>query len=671
MHQGTPGRTEDGPDPSIFRSGRGLPKVARGEVQLRLQPFLPILERLAGGTSGAAGTFRAEDFLAALPDPGAAEGLQRVARVQDLIDHGEYFKAADQVDALSLGERPPELLRLKALALARAGSADEAQSLLEGLLGCAPAGLEAHGLLARVAKDRWEKSEEGAASPLLLECIQRYEAAYALDPNHWPAINVATLSQVAGRTEAAERWGRLAQEAAAGILRQDPRDLWAHATLGEFHLLRQEDREAATHYAEAFPQTRAALLGSRASARRNARWLLKAQGRSLGTLDTLLPPPRVVVSSGHMQDTPDREPPRFPPHLMDPVRAALGAWLDATPVDYGFASGANGSDLLLLDLFAQRGIPFTVILPTDSNFFTPVSVGEAWLPLFDRVLAQAEKVHVISQGGDPLDPALLSFSLRVMLGLALWKAQNLEGCLESWAVWDPASKGGPGGTAEFLGRSRDLNIPSRYLDLRPLRRGSVSDPQPVDPSAITPLPDWLASEQRIHFFLFADLAGFSKLTEREVQAFVHHGLGLVGRLRTRHERAITVANTWGDGLFIVFKTLEAAVSFSQDLLKEWASDAWPRALLPEHAQWRISLHAGGLHHAEDPVARRPSAFGKPLVRAARMEPITPPGSAYLSLEFAALMMAADLPGYALDYAGELSLVKQAGQFPIFRLRSLA
>ena len=51
-----------------------------------------------------------------------------------------------------------------------------------------------------------------------------------------------------------------------------------------------------------------------------------------------------------------------------------------------------------------------------------------------------------------------------------------------------------------------------------------------------------------------------------------------------------------------------------------------------------------------------------------MEPITPRNAIYVSLEFAALLMLEGGRGRTLDYAGVVSLPKNAGKFPLFRLR---
>ena len=69
----------------------------------------------------------------------------------------------------------------------------------------------------------------------------------------------------------------------------------------------------------------------------------------------------------------------------------------------------------------------------------------------------------------------------------------------------------------------------------------------------------------------------------------------------------------------------------------WFADTdWQAKGLPKELNLRISLHAGPVYCYKEPVFKELEYAGSHIVRAARIEPITPPGQVYASQQFAAL-----------------------------------
>jgi class 3 adenylate cyclase len=94
---------------------------------------------------------------------------------------------------------------------------------------------------------------------------------------------------------------------------------------------------------------------------------------------------------------------------------------------------------------------------------------------------------------------------------------------------------------------------------------------------------------------------------------------------------------------------------------------WTAAQLPSSSQIRIALHAGPVFRAFDPVMGRESFFGANVTRAARIEPVTPPGMIYTSEAFAAILAVDGQDDYALEYVGRLPLAKGYGESRLYRL----
>ena len=83
---------------------------------------------------------------------------------------------------------------------------------------------------------------------------------------------------------------------------------------------------------------------------------------------------------------------------------------------------------------------------------------------------------------------------------------------------------------------------------------------------------------------------------------------------------------------------------------------------------RISLHYGVAHKLTDPILKLNNYFGEAVARAARIEPITPPGGIYATEQFAAMLMLENNCPVVAEYVGKIATAKDFGSFPLYRLR---
>jgi class 3 adenylate cyclase len=70
----------------------------------------------------------------------------------------------------------------------------------------------------------------------------------------------------------------------------------------------------------------------------------------------------------------------------------------------------------------------------------------------------------------------------------------------------------------------------------------------------------------------------------------------------------------------------------------------------------------------DPVTGTALYTGPHTSRAARIEPITPPGQVYASRAFAAVAAAGGVEGVAMRYVGRTPLAKRSGSLEIYHLQ---
>ena len=168
--------------------------------------------------------------------------------------------------------------------------------------------------------------------------------------------------------------------------------------------------------------------------------------------------------------------------------------------------------------------------------------------------------------------------------------------------------------------------------------------------------------------LFADVVGFSKLAEEEIPLFVKHFLGLVARLCETSSHGPVQRNTWGDGLYFVFRHVADAGQFALELRDAVAATKWTDLGFRHDLSLRTGLHVGPVYACTNPVTGRPDYIGTHVSRAARIEPITPKGQVYASEVFAAIAFADRAGGFACEYVGKVGLAKDYGEFPTYHVR---
>ena len=562
----------------------------------------------------------------------------------------------------------PEHLRLRqmqGLALARSGAFEQAQHLLEALYQQGYRDEETVGILARTYKDVWLEQRQTPRGQASLRRSQTlYEEAFLANGGYYPGINAATLAACLGDMTKSRQLAIRVRDACLAAERNSAGgDHWVSATLGEASLLLGDIGAARAFFAKALER---AGQGDLASTRRNARLALEASGQDTGFLNEAFPPVTVAVFSGHRIDDAGRLPPRFPARAASDVASALRARLAGSGARIGYASAASGGDILFHEAMLDLGGETHVVLPAPADEFAKRSVADAgpdWMARFHTVLERADSVivHSGSMSGD----IGFAYNNWILLGLARSKARQLDGRMLALAVWD-GEPGLLGGASDAVRDWQGFGQPVEWL-------------APLDPKAAS----WrmaqsapsdvgrLIGSQRVISMLFADAVGFSKLSDDQVPPFVEHFLGTVARVIDAQDEQPLTRNTWGDGLYLCFATPVGAGRFALALSDAIRGTDWTRFGLPATLSLRIALHCGPAHEVIDPVLRHVAFNGAHVSRAARIEPVTPPGSVYCSQPFAALCECEKVRAFACDYVGRMPLAKKFGEYAMFAVRRRA
>lgn len=593
---------------------------------------------------------------------GTAEGWRGLG--DRALRLGEPLLAYDVLSAGLKGRpRDVRLRQLLALALARSGAAGRANELLSQLRAEGCEDEETLGILARTHKDLAAGARTPAARRVHLRAAARtYLAAFAKNAGYYSGINAAATALLTGEAALARALARKVRGLCLARLEGGKAagdGYWLEATLGEAALILGEGAEAEERYGRA-----AALARGRyadlSSTRRQAALLAARLGEDPRPFERLLRVPGVVAFTGHMADLPGRRVPRFPAKEEGRVRASLRGRLGTLDAGFGFSSAACGADILFIEEMLRRRAEVRVVLPFSAVEFrrTSVDVVPGWGPRFDRALRGAASVVVANEFAATPSAAAFAYGNLVLDGLARLRAGALDAPFRPLAVWDGRRGDGPGGTGDMVGHWR--------------RRGEavsvVALPAPPRLPARAAKARRGPAAQRVMAMLFADAVGYSKLSEEQIPRFSGEFLAAVARLTDSSAHKPVTRNTWGDAVYFVFRSVEQAGCFALTLRETVCAIRWRERGLPQDLNFRIALHAGPVFECRDPVTRRPTFVGTHVSRAARIEPVTPPGQVYASQSFAALAAASGARGFACDYVGVVPLAKRYGSFPLYHLR---
>lgn len=624
-------------------------------------------------------------------------------RVRSLIDRGAPWEACDAFRAAGGASVDDASWRfLGALAHARAGAETDAHALLDRAAqapGAASPDMrgEILALRGRLWKDALHRASPGReADRLAARARDEYLAAYAIARDPYPGVNAATLSLLVGDRDAAQA---LATEVDATLARRGgPLAGWDLLTAAEAALLRGDVALARERYAAAWAEA-GRDAGRIASVRRQLRLLARVLPAAHDLLQVVRAPD-VVAFTGHMLDAPGRAAPRFPPALVPAVAEALRERVAAWHAPVVYTSAACGADLLFVEAAESAGAEVNVVLPFARDEFVRTSVaggGEGWVARFDDALARAARVIFATEEGYLGDDILYRQAAYLVEGLASLRAAQLETRPALLAVLDAGSAGEVGGTRDAVDRwHRDVG-PIEIVDLARLREtapippGSTPADPAVDPAtapsaavattaadaaeggapgALRSVTDAYLGDRAarvLKALVFADFAGYSRISDANVARFQQRFWSIAARAIEAADVAPDFANTWGDGLYLVFDAPRDAAAFALELRSAMQAVDWRTLGLPEGSQVRIGLNAGPVFRGFDPVIGRDNYYGASVTRAARIEPVTPPGTVFASEAFAAVLAATGSPGHAIEYVGRVGLAKGYGEARVYRL----
>ncbi len=391
---------------------------------------------------------------------------------------------------------------------------------------------EIHGQLGRNKKDRWikswidakpeEKAPKALDSPLLIEAYEQYLSAYRQDlDSYYPGLNALGLaiiiidlatrypdvwrSQFADDAEANQRLTEIKRKrdqiAQALQLRFDvadapaladgsKEDQWLLSSSGDLNLLTQPNARRAVYFYKKAAAVRGDFVLDSA---RNQLLMFAQLGVLKDKIDEALkvfPPEsapatnqrldRVLLFTGHRIDSAKRQKPRFPANkeavAREAIRSAISGEKDlSSGAMLGIAGGANGGDILFLELCDELNIKTEMILALPENQFIEASVDnedKGWLRRFHAQLEKHPNTPVLAEA--PELPKWLQFKR----SYDIWQRNNLWLLSEALclapknltviALWDGEPGDGPGGTEHMVSLAKERGARIIHLDTKAL-----------------------------------------------------------------------------------------------------------------------------------------------------------------------------------------------------------
>ena len=569
------------------------------------------------------------------------------------IARGDLIAAYDAtVAAIAAGDNSGAIRHQQILALARMSDTERAMGLFAAYGLDRSEHVDERAIGARLLKDRALGLPPGAARQAALDAaFQAYHLLYRASGDSFPGINAATLALLAGDEGQAR--------ALAAALLGDPAvaaagDYYKAATRAEALLILGRDAEV-TEALAAGPIRTSADHGARSTTMRQLAMIAAHRGLDearRGALLAPLAPPRVAHFCGHM-------------FAADPAaEARIGAAIDAifAEEDVGFAFGALacGADLLVAEAALARGAELHVVLPFEEADFLEQSVrpgGAGWEERYRACIARAASVSVASPMAYFGDPAHYGYASRMAMGLTRLRAQHLAAEPIQVAIWDGVASDGPAGTgADVAAWTRQSG------------RSRTVDPGPVDRKLARPEPEGAGGYERsLAAILFTDFAGFSTLGEAQLPNFWDGVMRAVAEVLDAHEGEVECRNSWGDALYAVTSSAPAAAEIALELQDRLARFDYATLGLDGSGGMRIGAHYGPAFRTRDHITGRTTFYGTEVSKAARIEPVTPPGAVFVTEPFAAILILEAQERFTCRYVGRIALAKKYGDYPMYRL----
>jgi class 3 adenylate cyclase len=545
-----------------------------------------------------------------------------------------------------------DLAYLATRVLARMGSTEHAASIYKKFQLDRERNLDFVMLKARLAKDRalHASAHRGAA---LRAAATNYGRIYARTHDGYPAVNAATLYLLAGDHKRAEFYARQALNSATGAVRSSIDRYYQLVTRAEAALICGQ-----TQTAQEALQRAARYLGcdfdAAATTRKQLRLVCRATSTNPDVLEVIRPPAVLHYSGptllynrrGHMLDS----------QRQRACIEKIADYLLRHNIGYAYGSLTAGAEILCAEACLQAHVDLHVVLPFNENEFIDTMVrsgGPIWVRRWKKCISCAKSVTFATTDAYQGDDGLFTYACRLAMGLAILRARHLDAKLSHLKLQIKGWNFDPAGYAANLQKWQQQGHPAVSLALT--KPGRTRDRNRKRATRKTRLPP-----RSTRALIFGDVAGFSRIPDHLIPLFQKRFMGTIAAVLHRYARHVVYRNSWGDAVYIVMDDAVIAAECCLVIQQAISRVNFSRRGLPSNLTLRLAAHFGPVYNDRDPIRDEPSFYGVHTTFAARMEPVTPPGTVYVTEALAAAIAIEKAHRLHLEYVGNVPLAKNFG-----------
>lgn len=574
---------------------------------------------------------------------GPDDPVQRVLqRTQEASQSGNALACLDIVRAAQRqGLQDVRLDYQLIQALANTGNTQQALNHYREL----DLGPEAHSEDWLALRGRLEKDLALRAQPRswrqFARAAEAYEAAFKRHGGYYSAINAASMRLLAGQARQAHKLAEQTLELLA--VRSAPDEIeryYQHVTRAEALLLLGDAQACALALRQANPLLPQDTL-RRSRTQQQLHLLCQELGLSTAPLRELQLPP-VVLLRQHGRPPRRLQRTQWPAPLRELIaqRSFINLCLQ-TP-----------GDLLLCERLHEQGARLYLTLPVPAPELvrrwrqpSPHKCEERLTALLDKA-----QTVIVQRGFLPREQSWQNAEAQALtLGLSVLTAARTA---MQWRLLELSwNEDGP----RCL-RSELVAEPAREA----ARAYALAGLPTVKPSS---------SQRRMAGLIFADFSGFARLQDSLYPRYYREVIGGLARLLDRHGQTVRVRKTWGDALHVVTDDASSAALIAVEVQAFMEKHRLRHDGMLGDLELRVAAHYAPVFSGYDEVEHLPAHFGTQLAFAARIEPVAPPGSIYVTENFAARLSFESPQRYILEYAGEVELAKHYGAYRLFALRA--
>jgi class 3 adenylate cyclase len=299
--------------------------------------------------------------------------------------------------------------------------------------------------------------------------------------------------------------------------------------------------------------------------------------------------------------------------------------------------------------------------------------GPAWIPRFERCLEQARSITYATEGEYLGDEMLFAYGSQLAMGLALLRAQNLEADAVQLALWDGGETGGRAGTSVDIRTWTQRGRATEIIDLHnnpPSGTRATAHAAPSEDGSRV-LTAWKYGDvtRGLHAIMFGDVVGFSHVPERLLPVFQKSFMGQISATLDRFGRQVLYRNSWGDAVYAILDTPQAGARCALDIQAELKQLNLRQLGFSHPLELRLAVHYGPIFRGRDFLTKAETYFGAHVTRAARIEPVTPPGEVFATEALAAALALASDASIRPEYVGSTKLAKNYGSLRMYVLRA--